>query len=96
MANQTLHPDPRPAGGPSDPAAGRYFAHIGPQSGPILGRHRLVAIGVFLAPDGPRQVGMALAGGCGDDEVEVWELIVHDVELPGKWVVVDREFRPVQ
>jgi len=73
-----------------------YFANMGPQSGPILGRHRLVAIGVFDAPDDPMPVGMALAGGRGDDEVEVWELTVRGVELPGEWVVVDREFHPVQ
>ena len=73
-----------------------YFANFGPRSGPILGRHRLVAIGVFHAPDAPRPVGMALAGGRGDDEVETWELSVLGTELPGEWVVIDRQFRPAQ
>jgi hypothetical protein len=71
-----------------------YFTNIGPKSGPILGRHRLVAIGVFHAPDDPMPVGMALAGGRDDEEMEVWELTVRGVELPGKWVVVAREFHP--
>jgi hypothetical protein len=70
------------------------FANIGPRPGPILGRHRLAAIGVLEAPDDRMPVGMALAIGRADDEVEVWELTVRGAELPGRWVVVDREFRP--
>jgi hypothetical protein len=71
-----------------------YFANIGPRSGPILGRHHLVAIGVLQAPEDDSPIGVALAVGRGDDEVEVWELTVRGVELPGRWVVVNREFRP--
>jgi hypothetical protein len=71
-----------------------YFATIGPRSGPILGRHRLVAIGVLQAPDDRARIGLALALGRDDEEVEVWELTVRGLELPGRWVVVDREFRP--
>jgi hypothetical protein len=73
-----------------------YFANIGPRSGPILGRHRFVAIGVLQAPDDRSPIGMALAIGRADHEVEVWELTVRGVEQPGRWVVVDREFRPAQ
>lgn len=71
-----------------------YFANIGPRSGPILGRHCLIAMGVLEAPDARSPIGMAMAIGRGDDEVEVWELAVRSVEVPGRWVVVDREFRP--
>jgi hypothetical protein len=39
-------------------------------------------------------IGLALAIGRSDEEVEVWELTVRGAELPGRWVVVDREFRP--
>jgi hypothetical protein len=28
--------------------------------------------------------------------VALWKLTVRDVELPGLWVVIDREFRPAQ
>jgi hypothetical protein len=76
------------------PAA--YFATLGPPSGPILGRHRLVAVGVLRAPRDPTPIGMALALGRGDDEVEVWELTVLGIELPGRFIVVDREFRPAE
>jgi hypothetical protein len=37
---------------------------------------------------------MELANGRADAEVEVWELTVGGFDLPGRWVVVDREFRP--
>jgi hypothetical protein len=73
-----------------------YFANIGPRFGPIMGRQRLVAIAVLQAPDDLTPIGVALAIGRADDEVEVWELTVRGVELPGLWVVVDREFRPMR
>jgi hypothetical protein len=69
-------------------------SRTGPKSGPILGRHRLAVIGVFEDPDAPTPVGLALAGGRDDDEVEVWELTVHGVAWPGRWIVIDREFWP--
>jgi hypothetical protein len=70
------------------------LANIGPRSGPILGRHRLVAIGVLQAPDDPAPIGRAPALGRADDEVEVRELTVGGIEVPGQWLVIDREFRP--
>jgi hypothetical protein len=69
-----------------------YYTNIGPHSGPILGRHCFVAIGVLRAPDDRAPIGMALAIGRDDAEVEVWELTVRGVELPGRWIVVGREF----
>jgi hypothetical protein len=40
-----------------------YFIHVGPKSGPILGRHTHGAIGVLQAPDDHTPIG--LAPGCG-------------------------------
>jgi hypothetical protein len=68
-----------------------YYTNIGPRSGPILGRHRL---GVLQAPGDRAPIGMALAIGRDDNDLEVWELTVGGVDLPGRWVVVDREFHP--
>jgi hypothetical protein len=28
--------------------------------------------------------------------VAVWRMTVHGAEVPGRWIVVDREFRPVK
>src|SRR5262249_15364951 len=106
MMRHDLHP----AAGPSDPGclcrlparrpmgpyAMSYFATTGPTPGRIRGRRRLVAGGALGAPDDRARVGVALADGRADYEVEVWALTIHGVELPGKWVVVDREFRPAQ
>jgi hypothetical protein len=58
-----------------------YYANIGPRSGLILGRHRLVAIDVLQAPDDLTPIGMALAMGRDDDEVEVWKLTIRGVEV---------------
>jgi hypothetical protein len=73
-----------------------YFANIGPLSGPILERHRLVAVGVLRAPGDRTPVGLALADGRDDDDVEVRALTVQGIELPGRFIVVDREFRPAE
>jgi hypothetical protein len=71
-----------------------YFTNIGPKSGPILWRDNYHAIGVLQAPDNHMPIGLALPIGRDDDVVEVWRLIVHGVEVPGRWVVVDRAFWP--
>ena len=34
--------------------------------------------------------------GIGPDGVKRWRLIVHGDEVPGFFVVIDREFRPAQ
>jgi hypothetical protein len=56
----------------------------------------LVAISVLQAPDDRAPIGMAVAMGWRDDDVEVRELTLRGIELPGRWIVVDREFRPAQ
>jgi hypothetical protein len=110
LITRMMRPDLHPAAAPFDsaclcrPQARRaagshpmaYFANFGPRSGPILGRHRLVAVAVLQAPDERTPIGMALALGREDDEAEVWELTVQGVELPGRWIVGDREFHPVR
>jgi len=105
-----MRPDLHPAAGPVDtdcrcrppgrrptgPYAMAYFASIGPKSGPILGRHRLLAVAVLLTPGARIPVGVALADGRADDQVETWTLTVQGFELPGKWVVLAREFIPAE
>jgi hypothetical protein len=42
-------------------------------------------------------IGQALRVGRDDSTgCALWELVVHDEVAPGRWIVVDREFRPVQ
>jgi hypothetical protein len=37
---------------------------------------------------------MALEVGWGEGGVSIWKLTVHGVEIPGRWIVVGREFWP--
>jgi hypothetical protein len=71
-----------------------YFADTGPWSGPILWRDGHHAIGVLESRDADIPVGRALGCGFGWDGVALWRLIVHNVAVPGKWIVVGREFWP--
>jgi hypothetical protein len=73
-----------------------YYTNIGPRSGPILCRHGFHAPGVLRARDDHAPIGLALPVGRDDDPVELWRLTVHGVELPGRFIVVDREFQPAQ
>jgi hypothetical protein len=72
-----------------------YYAHIS-QRGPI--RRGMVpgSIGVLEAPDKPMPIGEAHCTTWRDDGIAVWRIIVHGHELPGRWVIIDREFRPAQ
>ena len=39
---------------------------------------------------------IALEVDWGEGGVSLWMLTVHGVELPGRWIVVGREFRPAE
>jgi hypothetical protein len=72
-----------------------YFTNIGPKAGPILWRDDYGgAIGVLGSRDDPMPIGMALAVGWGEGGVALWRLTVRGVEVPGRWIVVGREFWP--
>lgn len=71
-----------------------YFTNIGPKPGPILHRHRQDAIGVLESRENNSPIGMALGTGWDREGRSLYRLIVHGAEVPGRWVVVDREFRP--
>ncbi len=72
-----------------------YFAHIS-QLGPV--RHGDVpgSIGVLEAPDKPMPFGEASCRTHDENGLAVWTLRIGKEEIPGRWVIVDREFRPAQ
>jgi hypothetical protein len=74
----------------------RYFANVGPDRGPLLYGTVPGAIGVLEALDQPMPVGLAVRVGRDTAGCALWELVVHDAVVPGRWVVIDREFHPVQ
>ena len=71
----------------------RYFANAGPHRGPVLSGATPEAIGVLEARDKPIPIGMALCVGVDALSYALWEPVVHDVIVPGRWIVVDREFK---
>jgi hypothetical protein len=73
----------------------RYFAHAGPDRGPLLYGTVPGTIGVLEAPDMLMPIGMAQCAGWDGSGRALWQLTVHDEDSSGLWVVIDREFRPV-
>jgi hypothetical protein len=70
------------------------YANIGPARGPLIYNEALMAIRVTKTRRGRPMIGAALCVGRDDAGAAVWELSVRGNELAGRWVVVDREFRP--
>ena len=79
-------------GGSSDRL--RYYAHIS-TPGPI--RRGMVpgSIGVLESPDRFMPIGLAHCFAWDGNGLALWHLSVRGQELPGAWVIIDREFRPV-
>jgi hypothetical protein len=71
-----------------------YYTNVGPEQGPCLARGVPMIIDVLASPADPAPIGMALSTTPYGIVVTRWRLTIHDVELPGLWVVIDREFRP--
>jgi hypothetical protein len=70
-----------------------YFAHIS-AAGPIRYGQFPFSIGVLEARDKPMPIGMAPEVNRTEDGLALWKPTVHGVEVPGRWVIVDREFKP--
>jgi hypothetical protein len=71
-----------------------YYTNLGPLSGPLLASAGYFAIGVVSAPQTRTPIGTALVTGQDRDGRALWRLAIDNVELPGLWIVVDRQFRP--
>jgi hypothetical protein len=73
-----------------------YDTDVGPRSGPLLSGTGYLAIRVLHARRASTPIGAALVAGQGQDAEGrvLWRLTIDTLELPGFWIVVDREFRP--
>ena len=71
-----------------------YFAHVN-ATGPIRYSQVPGSIGVLDAPDKPMPIGMANCAGWDPAGLAVWHLTVEGNDVPGRWIIVDREFRLV-
>jgi hypothetical protein len=73
----------------------RYFTNAGPDRGPVLAGTVPGTIDVLEALDKPMPIGRALRTGRDAVGIAVWRLVVHDALVLGRWIVIDREFHPV-
>jgi hypothetical protein len=51
---------------------------------------------VLAALDRPMPIGLALCAGVDAAGRALWALSVEGDDLPGRWVIIDREFHPAQ
>jgi hypothetical protein len=70
-----------------------YYAHIS-QAGPIRYGRVPGSIGVLEALDKFMPIGEASCRTWKENGLAVWTLRIGGQEIPGRWVIVDREFRP--
>jgi hypothetical protein len=74
---------------------GHCFANI-TAADPVRSGQFPFAIGVLESPDKPMPIGMAFGVGGTDEGLELWQLVVNGADVPGRWVIVNREFRQVE
>ncbi len=70
----------------------RYFAHIS-HDGPIRYGDVPGSIGVLEAVDKPMPIGEASCRIHDENGLAVWTLRIGKQEIPGRWTIVNREFR---
>jgi hypothetical protein len=73
----------------------RYFAQIS-AAGPVRYGQLPGSIGVLEALDKPMPIGIASQIGRTEGGLAVWGLNVHGADVPGRWVILDRRFVPVE
>jgi hypothetical protein len=71
---------------------GPFFAETGPDDGILLYRDIDGPIEVFEDPDRTTPIGTARCVGWDAAGSAVWKLVIHDEEMDGPCLVVDREF----
>jgi hypothetical protein len=71
-----------------------YYASAGPVLGLAMFGDTSHAIRVLESPDNPVSVGIASCVGFDAAGVAIWRLVIRGAELIGRWIVIDREFRP--
>jgi len=64
---------------------------VGSRPGQVPG-----SIGVLDAPDKPMPIGEAHCATWDETGLAVWTLRIGKQEIPGRWVIVDRDFRPTK
>jgi hypothetical protein len=73
----------------------RYYAHIS-EKGPVRFGQVPCSIGVLESLDKLMPIGEAHCVSWGENGLAVWTLRIGKEEIPGRWIIVDREFRPAK
>jgi hypothetical protein len=71
-----------------------YFTDAGPKSGPIFRGDGCAAIDVARDPDDDTPIGTARPVGCTEAGIVIWDTFIMEVVMPGRWIVLGREFVP--
>jgi hypothetical protein len=69
-----------------------YLTNAGPKSGPILWRKDCAAIDVLKRPGDGTPIGRAMPAGCTEGGITIWDIIIQGRAIPGRWIVLGREF----
>jgi hypothetical protein len=72
----------------------RYSTNAGRKSGPILCGDDYDAIDVFRDPDNHTPIGTARPVGRTEGGIVIWEITIRGAGVPGRWIVLGREFLP--
>jgi hypothetical protein len=73
-----------------------YHTNVGPPAGSLRSDTHYYAIGVLQSRETRTPIGVALVAGQDQDGRALWRLTIDTSELPGLYVVIDRQFRPAQ
>jgi hypothetical protein len=65
-------------------------------SGPISYGQFPDTIGVWPFPDAPQSIGKAHCVGWTDRRFALWKLAIHGEWIPGRWVILNRQFIEIQ
>jgi hypothetical protein len=71
-----------------------YYTRFGPISGPLRSASGYHAVGVLPARESRTAIGLAVASGQDQHGRALWRLSIDTLDLPGLYVVTDRQFRP--
>ncbi len=72
-----------------------YFAHIR-HKGPVKYGQVPGSIGVLESPDKPMLIGEAHCRTWDENGLAVWIIRIGGQPIAGRWVIIDRQFKPAQ
>jgi hypothetical protein len=80
---------------PTGPRTPRYFAHVS-QRGPVKHDQVPGSIGVLETLDRCMPIGEAHCVSWDENGLASWTIRIGNQEIPGRWVIIDREFMAME